>query len=119
MVSSGLRTNPLTLEFPLIVPIHSDAWCGPERTYLRLLRELEGVDAVSEVGGERVVQLAQGLLQRLQRLLVLLQSLQLLLQTDLPVHRLRGVKTRDRTFTGVSIQSDLLPVPNPLTGVKG
>lgn len=63
------------------------------RPYLRLLRELEGVDAVGEVGGERVVQLAQRLLQRLQRLLVLLQSLQLLLQTNLPVHRLRGIKT--------------------------
>lgn len=60
------------------------------RWYLRLLRELEGVDAVGEVGGERVVQLAQRLLQRLQRLLVLLQRVQLLLQTNLPVDRLQG-----------------------------
>ncbi len=59
--------------------------------YLRLLRELEGVDAVGEVRGERVVQLAQGLLQRLERLFVLLQSLQLLLEADLPVHRLEDV----------------------------
>lgn len=56
--------------------------------HLCLLRELKCVDAVSKVGRERVVKLAQRLLQRLKRLFVLLQCLQLLLQTDLPVHRL-------------------------------
>lgn len=58
--------------------------------YLCLLRKLEGVHAVGEVGGECVVQLTQRLLQYLQRLLVLLQSLQLLLKADLSVHRLEG-----------------------------
>ena len=61
--------------------------------YLRLLRELEGVDAISEVGGQCVVQLAQRLLQCLERLFILLQSLQLLLKADLPVHRLEDIKS--------------------------
>lgn len=56
--------------------------------HLRLLRELKGVDSVSKVGRERVVKLAQRLLQRLEQLFVLLQRLQLLLEADLPVHRL-------------------------------
>lgn len=58
--------------------------------YLCLLCELDGVDAVSEVGRERLVQLAQRLLQLLESLFVLLQSLQLLLEADLPVDRLEG-----------------------------
>lgn len=61
--------------------------------YLCLLWELEGVYAVSEVGGECVVQLAQRLLQRLERLFVLLQCLQLLFKADLPVHRLTRAQT--------------------------
>lgn len=66
--------------------------------YLRLLRELEGVYAIGEVGCERVVQLAQRLLQRLERLFVLLQCLQLLLEADLPVHRLEVEKVRSLSF---------------------
>jgi len=58
--------------------------------YLCLLCELDGVDTVSEVGRERLVQLAQRLLKCLERLLVLLQSLQLLLEADLPADRLEG-----------------------------
>lgn len=64
--------------------------------HLRLLRELKGVDSVSKVGRERVVKLAQRLLQRLERLFVLLQRLQLLLQTDLPVHRLEDTPSSTR-----------------------
>lgn len=63
--------------------------------YLCLLRQLKSVDTVSEVGGERVVQLAQRLLQCLERLFVLLQCLQLLLQTDLSVDRLEDTKSLD------------------------
>lgn len=58
--------------------------------YLCLQGELECVDAISEVGSECVVQLAQRLLQGLQRLFVILQFLQLLLETDLAVQRLNG-----------------------------
>lgn len=64
-------------------------------THLRLQGELKGVDAIREVGGERVVQLAQGLLQRLERLLVLLQRLQLLLEDELPVRCLQSNTSGD------------------------
>lgn len=72
--------------------------------YLRLLRELKGVNAVSEVGGECVVQLAQRLLQGLERLFVLLQSLQLLLKTDLSVHRLEDIKSSNCKFHSQGFQ---------------
>lgn len=63
------------------------SYCACAR-YLCLLWELEGVYAISEVGGECVVQLVQRVLQWLECLFVLLQCLQLLLKADLPVHRL-------------------------------
>lgn len=66
--------------------LHWMWWCL--LPHLCLLRTLKRVDSVSKVGRERVVKLAQRLLQRLKRLFVLLQRLQLLLETDLPVHRL-------------------------------
>lgn len=89
--------------------------------YLRLLRELKGVDAVGEVGGERVVQLAQRLLQRLERLLVLLQSLQLLLEADLPVHRLQDIKSTDCMFHKIytfwrSLITQLTSCPESVNG---
>lgn len=45
-----------------------------------------------------MVQLAQRLLQRLERVFVLLQTLQLLLKADLPVHRLEDIKSRISIF---------------------
>lgn len=77
--------------------------------YLRLLRELKGVDAVSEVGSECVVQLAQRLLQCLERLFVLLQCLKLLLKTDLSVHRLQDIKSWDCMFHSQGFQHSGIP----------
>lgn len=64
---------------------HRSVLCS-RALYLCFLWKLEGVYAISEVGGERVVQLAQRLLQRLEHLFVFSQCLQLLLEADLPVH---------------------------------
>lgn len=81
-----LRLGDFSGVTPCLVSLSKHTWvlysCV---TYLRLLWELEGVYAISEVGSECVVQLAQRFLQRLERLFVLLQCLQLLLEANLPV----------------------------------
>lgn len=70
-----------------------------------------------------MVELAQRLLQCLERLLVLPQSLQLLLETDLPVHRLQDIKSTDCMFHKIctfyrSLITQLTSCPESVNGKK-